>query len=358
MPFSLFKKQDTSSHFAVDIGSQYTKFIDITPLKNNTCKVNEFIIKPTPEGSFQAGKILNLDKLSKFLVQSVVELGFGKKTHVIAGIAAKGVIVKKIDIPKMEENLIPEHLPFEAEQYIPYDISEMDLDYEILKGVESSSAGVIPVLFVAILKSTVSEYLNLFTEAQLNCDVLDGNMFALANAFEYNYGLHPDKNFMICDVGASCTTLVGICRGQVVFARSTPVGAAFYTKEIQNGLGVNFQEAEDLKKGASDGKGSQPKEVSEIIEKAHSGFSEELKSSYEFYTNFFPDDKISEIFITGGGSQINGFSAAMERAFSIPFTVFDPFQKVSLASHLRDQADRLRSYATVGLGLSLRTLEQ
>ena len=276
----------------------------------------------------------------------------------IAGIAAKGVIVKKIDIPKMEEDLIPEHLPFEAEQYIPYDISEMDLDYEILRGVRGSSKDVIPILFVAILKSTVSEYINLFTEAQLNCDILDGNMFALANAFEYSCGTHSDKNFMLCDVGSSSTTLVGICRGQVVFARSTPVGADFYTKAVQDSLGVSFQEAEDLKKGTSGDKGPKPQEVLAVIEKAHSGFSEELKSSYEFYTNFFPEDKISEMFVTGGGSQINGFSTAMEKAFSIPFTVFNPFQKVSLASHLRNQAEQLQPYASVGLGLSLRTLEQ
>lgn len=358
MPFSLFKKQNSSAYFAVDIGSQYTKFVDLIQLKDKSCQVQEIAIQPTPEGSFQAGKILSLDKLSKFLMRSVVEMGFGKKAGVIAGVAAKGVITKKINIPKMEESLIAEHLPFEAEQYIPYNISEMELDYEVLKGGESTQE-TIPVLFVAILKKTVSEYVSLFSEAQLDCNILDGNMFALANAFEYSYGIHPDKNFMLCDVGASCTTLVGVCRGQVVFARSIPVGAAFYTQQIQNSLGVSFQEAEDLKKSASGDNDKNPKaqEVLAVIEKLHPGFCEELQNSYEFYTSFFPDDKISEIFLTGGGSQTKGLSTALEKTFSIPFTVFNPFQKVSLAPHLKNQEEQLRPYATVGFGLSLRILD-
>ena len=354
--FSLFKKQSSSSCFAVDIGSQYTKFIDLVPLKGDSYQIREIAVQPTPEGSFQAGKILSLDKLSKFLVRSIVELGFDKKTSVVAGIAAKGMITKKIDIPKMEESLIPEHLPFEAEQYIPYDISEMDLDYEILRG-ESSNSETIPILFVAILKKTVAEYISVFSEAQLECNILDGNMFALANAFEYSYGVHLDKNFMICEVGASSTSLVGVCRGQVIFARSIPVGATFYTQQIQNGLGVSFQEAEDLKKTASSEKDPKAQEVLTIIEKLHSGFCEELQASYEFYTNFFPNDKISEMFLTGGGSLTKGLSAALEKAFSIPFTILNPFQKVSLSPHLKQQEEKLRPYSAVGFGLSLRTIK-
>ena len=352
MPFTLFKNSD-SSYFSIDVGSQYTKFIDVTLSKGKTCKVNEFIVKPTPEGSFKAGKILNQSKLSGFLIQSIIDIGFGKKNNIVAGIAAKGVIVKKIDIPKMEEKLIPEHLPFEVEQYIPYDISEMDLDYEVLKGM-SAPPDTIPVLFVAILKKTVQEYLDLFSEAQLNCDILDGNMFALSNAFEYNYGVQSKKNIMICDVGGSCTTLVGICNGQMVFARSVPVGAGFYTQEIQKSLGVTPQEAEELKKNAGESGGGAG-EVAEIIEKSHSGFCEELKSGYEFYTNFFPDNEISEMFITGGGSRMKGLSSVLQKAFSVPCKDFKPFQKVSLPSHLKKQEKRLSAYAATAFGLSLRT---
>ena len=352
MPFTLFKKPG-SSYFSIDVGSRYTKFIDVTLSKGNACKVNEFIVKPTPEGSFQAGKILDQSKLSGFLVQSVIDIGFGKKNNVVGGIAAKGVIVKKIDIPKMEERLIPEHLPFEVEQYIPYDISEMELDYEILKGM-AGPPDTISVLFVAILKKTIQEYLDLLSEAQLNCDILDGNMFALFNAFEYNYGLQSKKNIMICDVGAGSTTLVGICNGQMVFARSIPVGAGFYTQEIQKSLGVTLQEAEELKKSAGEG-GSKPGEVSEIIEKSHSGFCEELKAGYEFYTNFFPNNKISEMFLTGGGSRMKGLSSVLQNAFSVPFKDFKPFQKASLPSHLKKQEKRLSAYAATAFGLSLRT---
>ncbi|MCY4512704.1 MAG: type IV pilus assembly protein PilM [Bdellovibrionales bacterium] len=351
--FNLFKKQNSSYYFAVDIGSQYTKFIDLVQLKDETYQIREVAIQPTPEGSFQAGKILSLDKLSKFLVRSVVELGFGKKTNVVAGIAAKGMITKKINIPKMEESLIPEHLPFEAEQYIPYDIAEMDLDYEILRG-ENSDPETIPILFVAILKKTVAEYVSVFSEAQLECNILDGNMFALANAFEYSYGHHPDKSFMICEVGASSTSLVGVCRGQVVFARSIPVGAAFYTQQIQDSLGVSFKEAEDLKRAASSDTDPKAQEVLTIIEKLHPGFCEELQASYEFYTNFFPDDRVSEMFLTGGGSLTKGLSAALEKTFSIPFTTLNPFQKVPLAPHLKSQEEQLRPYIAVGFGLSLR----
>ena len=350
MGFNLFGK--SSSHLAVDIGSQYTKFVSVARGKNRKYQIQEFLIKPTPENSFESGKISNLKKLSDFLVEVFSE-AFERENKIVGGVSGKGMIIKKIDIPKMDENLIPEHLSFEAEQYIPYDISEMDLDYEIL---DSSSKDSISVLFAAVLKKTVAEYLNLFSESQLNCEILDGNMFALANIFEHNYGIYPDKNLMLCDIRAGCSTLVGVCGGKTVFARSIPVGGDYYTKEIQKNFKVSPQEAEDLKKSALSGEEDGSREVFDFIQKVHSDFCDELKSSYEFYVNFFPENKISEMFVTGGGSQTKGLLKALEESFSLPFTLLDPFQKMDLAPHLKDQEEYLRIYSPVGLGLSLRGL--
>ena len=350
MVFNLFKKKNTPA-IALDIGSQNTKIIKTSSARNQL-HIEECQCHPTPPGVFEAGQILDAKKLSDFLAKIIADMHLGDNLNVTTGVSGKGVIVKKIDIPKIEESLIAEHLPFEVEQYIPYDISEMDLDYEILNSEEGTSEEHISILFVAVLKKVVSDINQVFGEAYINCSILDTNIFALANAFEHSYGVRENQNFMICDVGASHTLLVVVSNNQVIFARSLPVGGSFYTKGLHQKLDVSLESAEEMKKDVN------LEDITAQLEGLHQEFCDEIYSGYEFYMNFFPNKPISEAFITGGASQTQGLISFLEKKFTLRFRNFNTFQNASMDSDLKNQEQALNPYSAVAMGFALRANEE
>ena len=132
MAFNLFSRKPKKPHLALDIGSQNTKVALFEP---GRAFVERIVIKPTPVDSFKAGVVMDDDLLSNFLAQCVFELGIEQEVDIITGISGKGVIAKKIDIPQMEESMIPEFVEIEAEQEVFYNKEEMELDYDTLTGV-------------------------------------------------------------------------------------------------------------------------------------------------------------------------------------------------------------------------------
>ena len=319
--------------------------------------VQNFSIKKTPAECFNSGNVLDQEKLSQFLLQSIAELQV-EKLNAITGVTGKGFVTKKIDIPKMEHHLIGEHIPFEAEQYLPYEISMVDLDYEILTKTQISDPDQMSVLLIAVLKKTVEQYSNLFESASLSCDILDANVFAMTNAFETNYGSSEEDNILLIDAGACNTNLVVISKNQVVFTRNVAIGGEFYTKKIQENLNMSFDEAEDLKirSGKEAGENS-PEELMSLIKNLNQSFCDEVYTGYEFYLNFFQNDKISKVFMTGGGSQIPHLLTTMEEKLSVPVEKMNLFKKINISSDLDIGVEGWESLSAVCIGLALRNLK-
>ena len=355
MAFKLFKKAK-KEQIALDIGSQKTKVLHIVK-DGGKAVIDRALILPTPEGSFSGGEILKESELAEFLTKCVGKWEWESDINVVTGISGRGVITKQINIPKIEEDQIAEHLPFEAEQYLPYDLDDMDLDYEILnlKGTGGEIDGTIPVLLVAALRKTVDSYNSLFEKAFINCETLDANVFALFNSFEKNYTLNKSDIYLLADVGFNTTNIVVVLQNQVVFTRSIAAGGNLYTKEIQKRMGIDWAAAEDLK--ISSGKGeAQAQEVLSIIKETHEMLCDEISASYEIYLSFFSSSSISKIYITGGGSLIPGALSALSGRFSVPAEIMSPFQNLSLSRALEPERGALEPFLFVASGLGLRGL--
>lgn len=349
-----FLKKKNKTAFAIDIGSYHTKIMDVA-IDGNRITVQKFIIQRTPEGCFESGNVLDKDRLAQFLIQVIATID-SDKTKVITGVTGKGFVTKKIDIPEMSHNLIGEHIPFEAEQYLPYEISDVDLDYEVIKNFESSDSDRISILLIAVLKSVVEQYNSLFQQAYLECTILDANAFAVANAFEWNH--KTEGNVLLIDIGAKGTNLIAMSNNQVVFTRNLGVGGELYTKDIQNSMSVSFEEAENIKiraseggeEGAIDGLGS-------LIKSSSQSFCEEVYSGYEFYLNFFPNHKTERAFITGGGSQIPNLAMDLESKFSIPVSFMNLLENVNVSTDLDIKNKNWEKFASVCIGLALRNTD-
>ena len=348
----LFKKPGKPI-MAVDIGHQNTKIILLSKPIPGKLKILKAVMKPTPLDSFKAGAIVDEEKLADFLSRTVADMELTEEVKAVTGISgAKGLITKKIDIPQIEAPQIPEHLPFEVEQYLPYDMNDLDLDYEILKKAKTRTPNTIPLFVVAVLVSVVKEYDNLCAKSFLNCDTIDANVFALSNIFEWNYGVNEKDCVLLMDIGEYHTNMAVIDSGELIFTRSIPAGGKNYTEKLKSSLQMEHQEAEDLKIN----KEGQPEAVGKVLEEVHALFCDELYSGYESFKTFFPESHISSIFITGGASQTEGLISFLEKKFSMSVQPIDNLKNIEKASNISIDKDLLSLYFSSALGLALRVI--
>lgn len=348
----LFRKSEKLI-LAVDIGHKNTKVIAMSKLLDRKAKIQKAISRPTPLDSFKGGAVADEEKLVSFLSRLVADMNISENMQVVAGLSGlKGLITKKIDIPNIEPAQIPEHLPFEVEQYLPYDINDLDLDYEILKKNHggSSSSKTLSLFVVAVLISSVKEYDRLFSKAFLNYEIMDANVLALSNIFEWNYGIDEKSGFLLMDIGHNHTNMAVVDSGEVIFTRSVPAGGSAYTEKIKNNLQVDYQEAEDLKINSQ----GRPEAVEKALAEVHSLFCDELYSGYESFKTFFPEVNLSSVFMTGGGSQTEGLTPAVEKKFSLPVKAMDSLKNVEGISNAGLGKDTLNLYFATALGLALR----
>jgi type IV pilus assembly protein PilM len=315
--------------------------------------LNAFAMAATPPQAVAAGDILDPLALSQTVASLFQEMNTKRKACSV-GLWGSSVIVKKISIPRMEEKVVGEQIRWEAEQYIPFDINEVNLAYKILKGLPQSSE-TMDILIIAARQAQAFKYAEVVEGAGLQCSILDVGGFALANAFETNYGILQGQAVALLNIGASVTNFVIVESGEVVFCRDIPVGGMTYTAEIQKALGVAMEEAESHKLSACTGQVA-PEEVPNVLKATHEIFSDELQGSFDFFLNTNANTSIQKCFITGGGSRVPGMVDHLAKALKMPAEIMDPFANVKInqknlnPGYVQD----IRDFAAVSMGLGLR----
>ena len=189
--------------------------------------------------------------------------------HKEAGIAISGhsVIIKKITLPAMTEEELEESIQWEAEQYIPFDINDVNIDVQVLTP-EASDQGQMDVLLVAAKKDMINDYLAVVQEAGLTPMVVDVAAFCVENAFETNYDLPSSDTIVLVNIGASVININVLADGTTAFTRDISMGGNQFTEEIQKQLSVSYDEAEALKLGGGatvDADSVVPQEVERVI---------------------------------------------------------------------------------------------
>jgi type IV pilus assembly protein PilM len=334
----------------LDIGTSSIKIAELDVGRKKSTLL-AFGIVPTPPQSFSGGDVTNAQTLSD-AVRQLVEKIKTKRKNVATGLGGTSVIVKRVTIPKMDEKLIPEQIRWEAEQYIPYDINEVNLGFEILKktGVPSEN---MDLLLIAAVQGHVFKYVEVMTMTNLNCAVLDVSGFALANAFKANYGDLDGQCVAVLSLGAAATTMVVIDNGEIVFCRDIPVGGLNYTTDLQKGLNISQEEAEGMKLSLGKDK-AVPAEAQGIIQTTHDIVCEEIKASFDFFLNSAYAHNITRCFVTGGASRTPGLLDRMSKI--TPCEKFDPFFNLGLSEKAfsKDYLNQIRDFSAVAIGLGLR----
>jgi type IV pilus assembly protein PilM len=339
----------------LDIGSSAVKAVELKP-SGKSYKVMAVGMEPIPPDSIVDGAIIDGTAVADAIKRLFENKAF-KSKEVAASLSGNAVIVKKISLPVMTEAELSESIYWEAEQYIPFDIQDVNLDYQILDaGTGADSKGTMEVLLVAAKKEKIADYTGVIAQAGKVPVVVDVDAFALQNAFEMNYGNDPNAVVVLLNAGASAININIITGDQSVFTRDISMGGNAYTEAIQKELNLPFDTAEALKKGESvDGVTFQ--EVQPVLHAMTENVLLEIQKTFDFFKASASSDRIDRVLLSGGASRVDGFQKALEDRFATTIEAFNPFQKIGFdVSKLGvTDAEGVTTATAVAVGLALRS---
>ncbi len=339
----------------LDIGSSAVKAVELKPAGKGF-RVAAFGLEPVPADAIVDGAIMDAAAVSGAIRRLFAGNKAFRASEVCASLSGNAVIVKKISLPVMTEAELGESVYWEAEQYIPFDIQDVNLDYQILDaGRGADSKGTMEVLLVAAKKEKIADYMGVISQAGRVPVVVDVDAFALQNAYETNYGLEPQAVVVLLNAGASAIN-VNILNGeQSVFTRDISSGGNAYTEAVQKELNVPFESAEALKKGqAIDGVSFD--DVKPVLHAMTENVLLEIQKTFDFFKATASSDRIDRIVVSGGASRVDGFATALEERFGAPVEAFDPFRKIAIEPSRLGIGDpeAIAPTTAVAVGLALR----
>jgi type IV pilus assembly protein PilM len=289
-------------------------------------------------------------------IRRLVEKARVKTKDAVVSISGNSVIIKRINLPLMTMEELEESIQWEAEQYIPFDINDVNLDVQLLDDT-GDDAGQMDVLLVAARKEMVSEYQSLIHQAGLKPVVVDVDAFAIANMFEFNYG-HLAQAVALVNVGADNVTIHVVRNGISMFTRDIGMGGRQFTEEIQRAMNISYEDAEILKVGdpEADERAIVPEEVEQVLVSVGESLATEIQRSLDFYLSTAADSDLGRIYLSGGGARTPGLARAISRQTGLPCEVADPFTRIQIderefkEGYLEDIAPQ----AGVVVGLAMR----
>jgi len=338
----------------LDIGSSAVKAVELKPAGKGF-KVVAFGIESVPPDSIVDGAIIDGAAVAD-AIRRVFENKAFKTKEVAASLSGNAVIVKKINLPVMTEAELSESIYWEAEQYIPFDIQDVNLDYQILNGgTGEDAAGTMDVLLVAAKKEKIADYTGVISQAGRLPVIVDVDAFALQNAYEINYGLDPDAVVVLLNAGASAININIITGNQSVFTRDISMGGNSYTEAVQKELNLPFESAEQIKRGQAT-EGVTFEDVQPVLHAMTENVLLEIQKTFDFFKATASSDRIDRIVVSGGASRVDGFTTSLQERFNTAVETFDPFKMISFDPARLGIGDPegLSATAAVAVGLALR----
>jgi len=338
----------------LDIGSRSIKAAEIVETKRGSTLKN-FGIIDIPHGAIEEGTINNPETVAESLQQLFKSSGFNE-SNVAVSIGGYSVIVKKILVQTMAEEQLHETIHFEAEQYIPFDISDVNLDFQIL-GESETNPNQMNVFLVAAKKEMLDDYINLVNLAGLNPCIIDVESFALQNSFEANYDTQ-NQNIALIDIGASKTSLNILKNSTSVFMRDVSLGCGQINQKIMSLIECSFEEAEQLKYGNKPDKLS-PDDLKGIVSSVVADWCTEIRRALDFFYSTYPEDQIKRIFLSGGGAGIAEFRGLLATETSAEVEMINPFQNFHIENKKLDDAfiKQVAPQAAICMGLAMRKVD-
>ncbi|MGH2395320.1 MAG: type IV pilus assembly protein PilM, partial [Candidatus Limnocylindria bacterium] len=277
-----------------------------------------------------------------------------KATSFATSLSGHSVIIKKIQLPAMGAEELAESIQWEAEQYIPFDINDVRLDYVVLSEGELGR-DTMEVLLVAVKRDKVNDYVSVISQAGKTPGLVDVDAFAVQNAYEVSYDLDPVKVVALVNMGAAVTNINVLARGQSVFWRDISFGGNQFTESLQREFNLSFEAAEALKRGETvDGVG--PAEARPVLDSVSEEMAEELFKTFDFFAATASEGAIDELVLSGGCALTPNLVEVLRERFGVPTEVMNPLRRIHYRESDFDAAwlDSIAPMLAVAVGLAIR----
>jgi len=309
---------------ALDIGSTFIKLVQLKG-SNKNYQLIKFGMVPLPPEVIVEGAVMDAGRV----VEAIRELLVSQKVttkEVVISVSGSSVIIKRVSVADMTDEELAESIKWEAEQYIPFSIDDVNVDFQKLgAGVVEGQAD---VLLVAVKKDKINDYVNLVKEAGLEPVVMDVDAFALANMYELNYAIEGGTTALL-NIGASVMNINILKDGISIFTRDITVGGNRYTEALQRDFGLTYEDAEKVKRG-EEVEGADKEQLIGVMSSVTDDIVAETQRSFEFFRSTTGSDTVSRVLVSGGCARIGNFTAVLSERLEIPVEVADPFKKIKI----------------------------
>ena len=332
----------------LDIGSGLIKLVAISHASGGpvltkvafTSVVNDAIVE---------GEVMDPGIVAESIKGLMASAGI-KAKRVVMAVGGRDVIIKKIAMDRMKETEAREVIRWEAEQHVPFDMDNVELDFQIL---DPEAEGLqMTVLLVAAKRELVEHKLALLSEIGLSASVVDVDAFALHNAFEVNYPEAMRGVVGLVNIGHETTNINILDDGVPVLTRDIPLGTRRFKEDLQRERGLSAESAEAVLRGT---------DTNEALEPLLESRGEELAVGIERAAAFLQSASrsaagISRVFTTGGGARIPGLNKLLSDRLRIPVQLANPIEKLQVADGVFDQysVDEVAPLLMLPIGLALR----
>jgi type IV pilus assembly protein PilM len=336
----------------LDIGSSSIKAVELKKTRGGVA-VTHLGLEPLASDIVVDSMIVDSGSVASAITKIFADSSIKSKS-VATSVSGHSVIVKKIQMQTMTDQELAEHINTEAAQHIPFDIADVNIDYQILS--EDLSGPYMEVLLVAVKKDKILNYTNALQLAGRQPAIVDIDAFALQNCYEYNYEPAPNTTVALLNLGASVMN-INILKGTTpLFTRDVSVGGHQYTDSLQKELDLSFDDAEALKLGHKVGTVSEDAKLP-ILQQVTEIIVLEIQKTFDFFRATATGEHIERIYLAGGSSQVHGLIEALRQEFSIPVEALNPFMKIDPPAGSTELFDKNSAQLAVAVGLALRSFE-
>jgi len=361
----------SKSIVGLDIGTSSVKIIQLKPVGNQWKLVSMGMVE-LPKESLENK---NPESQKSFLVESVKQVfkesGI-KIKKCVTSLSGDSVIIRYVKLPFMTPEELKGAISREAEQYIPLNIDQVVLDFQILGESQEDGQRKIDVLLVAAKVDVVDQHLLLLKSAGLSPQVVDVDAFALQNAYEINQLEPNEETVALINMGASLTTINILEGTNTRFTRDIPVAGNDFTKEIQKEFNLKFGEAEELKRSHGaismeeddfnlstvSHKDDRVLRMSDVMTPVLNKLLGEIRRSFDYYETQARKKTVERVILLGGSARLKNVNRFLANKLGIPVEHFSAFRNIETSKNIdAEQLAEKEYHMGVCLGLALRQME-
>lgn len=351
--FGRIGKRKATPVLGLDVSSTTVKLLELS-YTGDRYRVESYAVSSLPQDAVIEKNVNDVDGVAN-AIRSVVAQSRTKLKTVAAAVAGSSVITKMIDMPQgLSADEMETQLTLEADQYIPYPLEEVSIDFEV-QGVSPERSNMVEVLLAACRRETIDARVEAIEGAELIPRIMDVEAYAMERAFSLirdQLDLEEESTVAVVDIGATMTTLSVLNNGQTIYTREQLFGGKQLTDEIMRRYGLPLEEAGLAKK-----QGGLPDDYEpEVLEPFKDAVVQQVARSLQFFFSSSQYNDVDYIILAGGVSSMEGLAEMVQEKLGTPATVANPFANMSVSSKVNAVALSSDAPAMmIACGLALRS---